>query len=100
MKLGRLDGGSFPTVLAEAEKTRRVITVEDVCASGSAGERVLAFLEQEGVSLLGARRLDLGSGIVTHGSVSRLMAEYGIDSAAIVSAARTLMEDRNEKGKA
>ena len=100
VKLGRLDGGSFPTVLAEAEKTRRVITVEDVCASGSAGERVLAFLEQEGVSLLGARRLDLGSGIVTHGSVSRLMAEYGIDSAAIVSAARTLMEDRNEKGKA
>ena len=100
VKLGRLDGESFPAVLAEAEKTRRVITVEDVCASGSAGERVLAFLEQEGVSLLGARRLDLGSGIVTHGSVSRLMAEYGIDSAAIVSASRVLMEDRNEKGKA
>jgi 1-deoxy-D-xylulose-5-phosphate synthase len=100
VKLGRLDGENFPAVLAEAKKTRRVITVEDVCASGSAGERVLAFLEQDGVSLLGARRLDLGSGIVTHGSVSRLMAEYGIDSAAIVSAARELMEGRNEKGKA
>lgn len=99
VKLGRLDGDSFPMTLRSVKKTGCIVTAEDVCRSGSAGERVLAFLARSGAGSVRAHSLDLGSGIAVHGSVGELRKKYEIDSDAIVKYALSLAEVTDEKSE-
>lgn len=82
-KLNQLSPLDAEPVIASVNKTGILILVEEVCRSGSPGTRILASVAEAGVSPKIVRRLDLGSGIVTHGSVDELRRHFGIDAVGI-----------------
>ena len=88
VKLGRIRPNGFETVLASVEKTHRLVVTEDVCDFGGIGEQILSALS--GRSSFSARLLNLGDGIVPHGSVEELRLACGIDATAIVQSAKEL----------
>ena len=89
IKLGRLRPNSFAAVRSSVKKTHRLIVAEDVCDFGSLGEQILSALagEKEAFSF---RLLNLGDGIVPHGSVEELRRVCGIDAEAIAKNASEL----------
>ena len=89
IKLGRIRPNSFSTVQASVQKTRCLIVVEDVCDFGCVGGQILASLAG-GTGEISVRLLNLGDGIVTHGSVDELRRVCGIDAEAVVKNAKEL----------
>ena len=89
IKLGRLRPNGFDAVRTSVKKTRRLIVAEDVCDFGSMGEQILSAFACE-MEPFSARLLNLGDGIVTHGSVEELRRAGGIDADSIVRSAREL----------
>ena len=98
IKLSRLDKAEYPLVYSSAAKTANVIIAEESARRGGIGTRIMAGLLRNQVAVKNSRGLDLGNGIVEHGSVSQLRKKYGIDAEAI---ARLYMEwKENEESKA
>ncbi len=98
IKLSRLDKADYPQIYKSAEKTGKIVIAEESARRGSVGTRIMAGLLRAGVTVNNARGLDLGSGIVEHGSVPELRKKYGIDAESI---AELIMEwIKNEKSKA
>ena len=60
---------------------------EEVCAAGCVGEKLISACAQAGINIKSSKLLNLGGGIVPHGSAEELMHDCGIDDAAIVEAA-------------
>ena len=89
IKLGRLRPNDFSAVRASVEKTHHLIVTEDVCDFGSIGEQILSALS--GKTSFSQRLLNLGDGIVPHGSVEELRRACGVDSEAVAQSARELM---------
>ena len=98
IKISRLDRLVFPIISASAAKTGNIIFAEESAERGSLGVRVMAGILRDGLAVKNARSLNLGSGIVEHGSVSELRAKYGIDASAIANVCMEWIE--NEKSKA
>lgn len=88
IKLGRLRPNAFDAVRSAVKKTRRIIVVEDVCDFGCIGEQILSALAGE--ESFSSALLNLGDGIVTHGSVDELRRACGIDAASIARRAEEL----------
>ena len=89
IKLGRLRPNGFNAVRASVQKTHRIVVAEDVCDFGSMGEQILASLACDSEPF-SARLLNLGDGIVAHGSVEELRRDCGIDAEGIVCSAKKL----------
>ncbi len=87
IKLNTLRPLDKRAVVDSLRKTGRLIVAEETCRAGSPGTALLAAAAAGGVTLRGAKLLDLGSGIVTHGDVASLRGRLGIDAAGIVRAA-------------
>ncbi len=64
-------------------KTGKLMTVEDVCTEGSAGEKIAEHIAVSDIKLSYLKLLDLGDGIIEHGSVAELQKKYGLDSLSI-----------------
>ena len=64
-------------------KTGKLMTVEDVCTEGSAGEKIAEHIAVSDIKLSYLKLLDLGDGIVEHGSVAELQKKYGLDALSI-----------------
>lgn len=90
IKLGRIKPQGFALLSESVKKTGLLIAVEDVCAAGCAGEKALTALAERGIAFRAAKLLNMGEGIVCHGTVNELYSHYGIDSAGIVKAAEEL----------
>ena len=90
IKLGCVCPNEYDLTLASLAKTRRLIVAEEVCAAGCVGMDIAAAAASRGVSLDAIRLLNLGDGIVTHGSTAQLRRLCGIDARAIVDAAREM----------
>lgn len=92
IKIGRIRPNSFDETRLSVGKTKRLVVAEDVCAFGSVGSQILSSLAgvTEGFDY---RLLNLGDGIVQHGSVEELRRMRGIDAQGIVRAARTLSSE-------
>ena len=74
------------TLLKAAKETRVLVTVEDHSVHGGLGEAVAAAVSGEGrVAILGVDKISRS------GSPAQLMADHGIDAAAIVAAARRFL---------
>ena len=89
IKIGRIRPNGFAAVAASVKKTRRLIVTEDVCDFGSVGEQLLARLAGDAGSF-SVRLLNLGDGVVTHGSVEELRRVCGIDAEAVAQRAKEL----------
>lgn len=92
IKIGRIRPNSFDETRLSVGKTKRLVVAEDVCAFGSVGSQILSSLAgvTEGFDY---RLLNLGDGIVQHGSVEELRRMRGIDAQGIVRAGRTLSSE-------
>ena len=87
IKLGALCPNDFSLTLASLQKTGRLLIAEDVCHAGCMGERILAA---QGCAPR-AKLLNLGSGIVTHGTVPELLRLYHLDGEGIAAEAQALV---------
>lgn len=97
VKVSRLDRAAFPIVSASAAKTGSILIAEESAERGCLGTRILADLLRDGTVVKNARCLNLGEGIVEHGSVSQLREKYGIDAAAIAGACMDWRDDEESK---
>jgi len=72
-------------------KTGRLLVVEETAENGCIGREILAQLALMSVPVR-AKLLNLGNGIITHGSLQELRKLTGIDSDGIYQAAKELLE--------
>lgn len=78
-------------VLRSLEKTRVLLTAEEVCAHGSLGRRILALCAERGLTLKGTKLLNLGDGILPQGAPSELLERSGLDGRSIAASAAELI---------
>ncbi len=86
IKLGMIAPNSFEQCIGSVRKTGRLLVAEEVCSVGCVGSALLAAISVAGVELQAAELLNLGDGIVRHGTVDELRRETGIDAASIAAA--------------
>ena len=86
IKLGMIAPNSFEQCIGSVRKTGRLLVAEEVCSVGCVGSALLAAISVVGVELKAAELLNLGNGIVRHGTVDELRRETGIDAASIAAA--------------
>ena len=84
IKLNWLSGSSFPLTMDSLRKTGILICPEEVCAAGCIGSVLTAEAGMKGIPLKAVKLLNLGDGIVPHGSRDLLMRDFGIDVDSIV----------------
>ncbi len=79
-------------ILEQALRTGRIVTVEEHALSGGFGSAVLELLEEKGLThQVKVARIGLPDHFVEHGSVSQLLAQYGVTVEAIEAAANRLL---------
>lgn len=83
MKLGIIFPNDYSQTITSLKKTGRLLVAEEVCAAGCIGRRILAACAEQQLALKNAKLLNLGDGIIPHGTVSELRHDYGIDAQAI-----------------
>jgi 1-deoxy-D-xylulose-5-phosphate synthase len=85
---------------AEAERCRRVVTVEESALAGGFGSACLEAFQAHGLLAAGLQvtRLGIPDRFITHAEQARQRAEVGIDAPAIAAAARTLCGQRQALG--
>ena len=96
IKLNLINPLDTELVLRSLKKTGRLVTAEDVCAFGSVGSRLLAVCGEKGLALKGAKTLNLGDGIVPHGSVEELLEQKGLDAQSIAKAVKSFFEEPDD----
>lgn len=75
-----------------ARRTGRMVTVEENVLAGGFGSAVLEALAEEGVYNVRVRQVAVRDTFVEHGSQAELRAAYGLDTEAVLQAARAVME--------
>ena len=95
VKINRILPADYTLCLASLRKTGRLLAAEEACRSGSVGTSLLSAASGAGVPLRGCALLDLGSGVVRHGSPEELRRELGLDAEGICKAARGLMNEKD-----
>ncbi len=88
LKLNLVNPLDSAAVITSLKKTGRLLVAEDVCAAGSIGSRLLAACAEAGLSLRNVKTLDLGYGVVPHGSVEELLRHCGLDGESIAETAK------------
>ena len=87
IKLGCIQPLDTELIDLSLGKTGRLLVAEECAAAACVGERIAAHALERGVAVRSVKLLNLGGGIVTHGSVPELRKLCGIDAAAIARAA-------------
>ena len=95
IKLNRLLPLAPETVRESLRKTGRFIMAEEACRSGRLGTLLLADAAANGISLRGARLLDLGSGVIKHASVRELQHCLHLDADGIAAAAKEILHEKD-----
>jgi len=78
-------------ILEEAERTKKIITVEENVAAGGFGAAVMELLSASGVDGVRTRIMALPDKFVVHGPRQKLLEDCGLSVADIVSRARELL---------
>lgn len=82
--------------LASLRKTGRLLVPEESCQSGCVGMELLSAAAAEQVSLHGVRLVNLGEGIVGHGSPEELKKMLRLDGEGIAEVAMELINGKAE----
>ena len=98
IKLGEIDGNSFPLVTESVRKTKRLVITEEVCASGCLGGVLAAALAEAGVPFR-MKSLNLGDGIIPHGDRASLMRDFRIDADAVVDSVNQFRIERQAENE-
>ena len=95
IKLSSLHLHPYDDVLSSLKKTGVFLMAEEVCASACIADSILAAAERSGIPLKAAYNVNLGSGVVVHGSVDELRRHCGLDTDSLFEEACSLV--RGEK---
>ena len=90
VKVGRVIPLDVEPILKSLQKTGKLIAVEDVCEDDCVGAAVLLACEKAGLLLRDYQLLNVGSGIVPHGSVPILREKYRLDAASAAACAEAM----------
>jgi 1-deoxy-D-xylulose-5-phosphate synthase len=96
VKINRLAPLDVEPIAQAVEKTGCLVIAEDGCQAGGMGERVLSALAQRGVVPQAVRLVNLGSGILEHGSPEQLREKMGLDGAGIARAVKECLHEKNK----
>ena len=91
IKLSSLHLHPYDDVLSSLKKTGVFLMAEEVCASACIADSILAAAERSGISLKGSHNINLGSGVVVHGSVDELRRHCGLDADSLFDEACRLV---------
>ena len=80
-------------VMNSLRKTRKLVIAEEVCEAGCIGSVLASCAAEQGIAAK-VCLLNLGCGIVPHGSRDQLMRDYGIDAASIAEHAAEICSDQ------
>lgn len=86
VKLNRLDKPDYDMVSSAVAGSGKIVIAEETAEIGSIGLRILAELQQRGIMLKASRLINLGNGIVPHGSVADLRRDLNLDADGIAAA--------------
>ena len=92
IKLSMIKPPDFDLVMRSLRKTGKLLISEDVCEAGCVGSRILEEAAINEIHFRAAKLLNLGEGIVPHGTVAELLHDFGLDADGIVSAAMEMMD--------
>lgn len=92
IKLSVIKPPDFDLVMRSLRKTGKLLISEDVCEAGCVGSRILEEAAINEIHVRAAKLLNLGEGIVPHGTVAELLHDFGLDADGIVSAAMEMMD--------
>lgn len=92
IKLSMIKPPDFDLVMRSLRKTGKLLISEDVCEAGCVGSRILEVAAINEIHVRVAKLLNLGEGIVPHGTVAELLHDFGLDADGIVSAAMEMMD--------
>ncbi len=92
IKLSMIKPPDFDLVMRSLRKTGKLLISEDVCEAGCVGSRILEAAAINEIHVRAAKLLNLGEGIVPHGTVAELLHDFGLDADGIVSAAMEMMD--------
>lgn len=92
IKLSMIKPPDFDLVMRSLRKTGKLLISEDVCEAGCVGSRILEEAAINEILVRAAKLLNLGEGIVPHGTVAELLHDFGLDADGIVSAAMEMMD--------
>lgn len=87
IKLSSLHLHPYDDVLASLKKTGVFLMAEEVCQSGCVADSIMAAAEQSGIPVKASCCVNLGSGVVTHGSPQELRRHCGLDADSLFEAA-------------
>ena len=90
IKLGIVFPNRYELCRSSAKKTGRLLIAEEVCAAGCIGSRILSACMENRIYPKAAVLLNLGDGIVAHGTVDELRHDAGIDADGIVRTAKDM----------
>jgi 1-deoxy-D-xylulose-5-phosphate synthase len=79
-------------ILAEAEKTGCLITVEENALQGGFGSAVLELISDAGMTAVRVKRLGIPDHFVEQGSQAQLRADLGIDGAGIAALSEAFLK--------
>lgn len=92
IKLSMIKPPDFDLVMRSLRKTGKLLISEDACEAGCVGSRILEEAAINEIHVRAAKLLNLGEGIVPHGTVAELLHDFGLDADGIVSAAMEMMD--------
>ena len=96
VKLNVLSPIDETPVLTSVKKTGILVVPEEACADGCIGERLLAAVAENGAVLRAARLMNLGNGILPHGTPEELRKLCELDGLSIANA---ILEINHAKNK-
>jgi 1-deoxy-D-xylulose-5-phosphate synthase len=81
-------------ILAQAEKTGCLVTVEENALQGGFGSAVLELIADAGMSAVRVKRLGIPDSFVEQGSQAQLRADLGINGAGIAASSEAFLQGR------
>lgn len=98
VKLSTITPLQAEPVLRSLRKTGKLLVAEECCQSGCVGMEILSAAAAENVALSAVKLLNLGDGIVSHGSPEQLKKTLGLDGEGIAAAAMEMCNGKTETG--
>ncbi len=93
IKIGIVFPNRYELCIESARKTGRLLVAEEVCGAGCIGSAILTAAAAAGRPIKNCRLVNLGSGIVTHGTVEQLRRKNGLDAGSLFRTAMELCGD-------
>ena len=73
---------NFEQIAESVQKTKCIIVAEECADAGCIADEIFSYLEQKGIRAI-CRKRNLGSGFVTHGTISQLLEDKKLDAQSL-----------------